>query len=579
MFLKFKISLWLTFSLAVFVFLPTLSLAATLSITPSTGVYLAGSTFTTRLVVNTNGQSVNAAEGTIKFNPQELTVVSVDRSNSIFNLWVTEPVFSNTAGTITFSGGMPSGYKGASGAIFNITFRTKNSASAKVTLSSGAVLANDGLGSNVLSGMSGGTYTIQAESTSPEPEEIEYIAPANTPTAPKIVSSSHVDSEKWYQTKTAYLSWELPTGVAAVRTLLDSAPSSIPTKVYEDPIKSIVLEDLSEGVTYFHIQLKNADGWGKVSHYRLATDSQKPSTFEIYLAAEADLANPQQTLILKTLDETSGVNRYLIKIDSEDSYEYLDEADTKSVTLPSLFPGYHTVIIEAFDKAGNSLVSTFSLSILAFDKPVFTEYPSEINEEVIPVVRGSTRPNAQVEVTVNKSGAEPTIYNLTADANGLFTLIPAGTFTSGVYDLTARAKDQFGAQSEISETIRIAVQEPGYVRVGNFLINILSVIVPLFALLVLMILSVWYLVIYLRKFRGRVSVESKEAVAMLDREFRTLHQTLLLQQDQIINAHKNKRPTKVEEDMFQILTESLKSAEQRILKEVVDVERLVQKKK
>ncbi len=256
-----------------------------------------------------------------------------------------------------------------------------------------------------------------------------------------------------------------------------------------------------------------------------------------------------------------------------------DETDSKAVTLPALLPGYHSVIIEGFDKAGNSLISTFSFSILAFDKPIFTEYPSEINEEVIPVVRGTTRPGAEVTVTVSKSGAEPTIYNLTADGAGVFTLIPDGTFSSGVYELTARAKDQFGAQSEISETIKIAVQQPGYIQVGTFLISILSVVVPLIGLLALLVLSVWFLVIYLRRFRSRVSVESKEAVAMLDREFGNLEQVLRREKELLTNAHKTKKLTKVEEDMFTSLNMTIKSAQMRIMKEVVDVEKLVQKKK
>jgi hypothetical protein len=100
-------SLHLKYFLATvfFIFLvPVQVMAATMSVSPNTGVYNTGSTFTVKVVVNTQGKSVNAAEGTVKFNPQELSVVSVDRSSSIFNLWVTEPTFSNSAGTINFSG-------------------------------------------------------------------------------------------------------------------------------------------------------------------------------------------------------------------------------------------------------------------------------------------------------------------------------------------------------------------------------------------------------------------------------------------------------------------------------------------
>ncbi len=573
---KVKYSI-LLFKLLILFSIPYWSLAATLSVSPATGVYSAGSTFTSRIVVNTSGQSVNAAEGIIKFNPQELTVVSVDRSNSIFNLWVTEPTFSNSAGTISFSGGMPSGYKGSAGTIFNITFRTKNAGTPKVSLTSGAVLANDGMGTNVLSSMGGATYTVQALTTSPVPEQIEYVAPANTPSAPKVISTTHPNPLDWYQNKSASLNWDVPSDVISIRTSLDDNSTSIPTKVYEDPISSINIDDLPEGESFFHIQFKNSDGWGKVSHYRLAIDTVKPTEFQISLLENSDQANPVQTLSLKAVDDTSIVKRYLVRINNNDPYEYIDEVSSKTITLPPLLPGRHTVMIEAFDEAGNSIVGNLSFEISSFDRPVFTEYPNEINEDVIPVIRGKTRPESEVEVIIKKGDAVPSVYNLVADSEGVFTLIPDGTFTTGVYELTARAKDKFGAQSELSEVIKIAVQQPGYVQVGTFLINILSVFVPLFALLVLLVISFWFLVLYLKRFRRKVSVESKEALAILEREFKNLNQALHEQKEKLTNAHRTKKLSSFEEEMFSSLSLSIKNAQTRVQKEVVDVERLVQK--
>ena len=300
-------------------------MAATLSVSPNTGVYNAGTSFTVRVVVNTQGKPINAAEGTLKFNPQEITVVAVDRSSSIFNLWVTEPTFSNSAGTINFSGGMPTGYTGSAGTIFNVTFRSTSANTARVSLTGGSVLANDGQGTNVLSSMNGGTYTIQAPSTSPTPEVVEYVPPANTPGLPQITSTTHADQQLWYTTKEALLKWTLPAGVTQVRTLLDDKAGTIPTKVYEEPISEIRLSDLPEGVSYFHLQFRNADGWGKVSHFRLAVDSTKPDSFTITQSENNDSSNPEQVLKLESVDKTSTVNRYQIKIDNEEPYEFIDE--------------------------------------------------------------------------------------------------------------------------------------------------------------------------------------------------------------------------------------------------------------
>ena len=270
----------------------SIAMAATLNVSPATGVYGSGSTFTVRVAVDTKGAAINAADGTITFDNKALQVVSVSRSSSIFNLWTTEPAFSNSAGTINFSGGTPTGYTGGSGTVMTITFRTLGSGSARVNFGSGSVLAADGRGTNVLSSMGSGAYTISAASETPEPEAIvEFVAPANTPAAPKITSETHPDSSGWSKERTAVLRWTLPADVVAVRTTLDESSTAIPTKVYDSPIKDITLSDLEEGVSYFHIQFKNAEGWGKVTHYRLAVDTTAPQNVVLSLKPDSNLAN------------------------------------------------------------------------------------------------------------------------------------------------------------------------------------------------------------------------------------------------------------------------------------------------
>ena len=213
---------------------PIDSLAASLSITPATGVYTTGKTFTVSVVVNTDGKSINAADGTLSFNPKELTVVGVGRGSSIFSLWTAEPTFSNAGGTITFSGGLPSGYTGGAGSVMSVTFKSLTSGAARVAISGGSVLAADGRGTNVLTNMNGGSYTLAAVETQPTAEVIvEYIAPANTPAAPAVTSQTHPDQNTWYQKTNAVLAWKLPAGVTGVRTLLDTRAVSVPTKVYD----------------------------------------------------------------------------------------------------------------------------------------------------------------------------------------------------------------------------------------------------------------------------------------------------------------------------------------------------------
>ncbi len=558
---------------------PFFTFAASISVSPATGVYTTGGTFSVRVQVDTSGKPINAADGTVTFNPKELSVVSLSKG-SVFSLWTAEPTYSNSAGTISFSGGSPTGYTGSAGTVLTVTFKALTSGAARVSLTGGSVLAADGRGTNVLTNMNGGTYTLSAVTSQPEPEVIvEYVPPANTPAAPKVTSKSHPDSASWYTVTTADLAWTVPEGVTSVRTLLDNRPSTVPTKVYDSPISSLSIPDLPEGESYFHIQFKNADGWGKVTHYRLAIDTKKPDTITIAPPAEVDTTNPVQAVAVTNSEKDgSPVVRYIVRIDNQDPVEGKDIPQSGKIELPTLEPGHHTISVEFFDAAGNSYLTTTSITIEAFEKPVFHNPPVEIAENMIPVFKGTTRPNARVEVSLAAGTAEPQVYTVTSDETGAFNFIPDTAFAAGTYTLTARATDQHGAVSEASDSVRFAVQKPGYMVVGSLIINILSTIITILVLAAALVVVCWYTVVRLRVLRGRVRRESDEAVTILHREFAAIRDVLSAHQIELVESRKTKKLTKAEEELLSAVTGALSDAEVRVAKEVSDVRNLVGKK-
>src|SRR3989344_517465 len=142
------------FIFALFILAPLSARAATLNFSPPSGSYNVGSTFSVNVTVESVGQAMNAVSGVVSFPWDKLEVVSISKQGSILSLWPAEPSFSNSAGTINFEGiVLNPGYTGASGKILTITFRVRNSGTANVSFSSGSVLANDGTGANILSGM------------------------------------------------------------------------------------------------------------------------------------------------------------------------------------------------------------------------------------------------------------------------------------------------------------------------------------------------------------------------------------------------------------------------------------------
>src|SRR4051812_20692477 len=94
------------FLLSLFV-LPFGAHANTLGLSPDSGSYTVGKTFPVSVYVTSTAQSVNAVSGTLSFPTDKLQVVSISKASSILTLWVSEPSFSNVAGSVSFEGVVP----------------------------------------------------------------------------------------------------------------------------------------------------------------------------------------------------------------------------------------------------------------------------------------------------------------------------------------------------------------------------------------------------------------------------------------------------------------------------------------
>ncbi len=141
---------------------PSLAFAAgSFFISPPSGTYKVGELFSVLLNVNTGGVAINAGSGQLNFDNSRLELIDLGFSHSIFTLWTSEPTFSNAAGTVNFSGGLPSpGFTGASGSIVRLTFKAKATGQAPLTFISGAILANDGAGTNIADSFKGALYSV-----------------------------------------------------------------------------------------------------------------------------------------------------------------------------------------------------------------------------------------------------------------------------------------------------------------------------------------------------------------------------------------------------------------------------------
>ncbi len=133
----------------VFFFLCTYHVnAAALEILPIDKISINDGTFTVKVILDTNS-SVNAISGEIKFLNEDLSLVSISRDNSIVSLWIEEPTDVNENGSISFAGVILGGYTGKTGEIVSLVFKYKNTGEARIGLSNGSTLANDGYGTEL----------------------------------------------------------------------------------------------------------------------------------------------------------------------------------------------------------------------------------------------------------------------------------------------------------------------------------------------------------------------------------------------------------------------------------------------
>ncbi|OGZ31540.1 MAG: hypothetical protein A3H02_02420 [Candidatus Niyogibacteria bacterium RIFCSPLOWO2_12_FULL_41_13] len=354
----------------VFGVLPATAEAATLYFSPSSGTHAIGAPFTVSVYISSADQAINAASGVISFPTDKLLVESISKSSSVFSLWVQEPSFSNSAGTVNFEGiVLNPGYIGSVGKVLTLNLRAKSAGLASLNFSSGSVLANDGKGTNILTSLGSASFNFESR-------EIPVAVTAEgVPPAPKISSPTHPDESKWYNNSKPKFVWDLPESVIAARLLYDKNSDSRPTVLYEPPISEKELDEAKDGIYYFHAQLRNKAGWGKISHFKFQIDTVPPEPFAIKFVDGKEIDNSQPTIALEAKDNLSGIDYYKIKIGEGDFFDVRPEISASVLfTLPRQSPDKRTITVQAFDKAGNYAVATDEFIV----KPV---QPLEIVKE------------------------------------------------------------------------------------------------------------------------------------------------------------------------------------------------------
>ncbi len=336
----------------------TAAAGASLYLSPALGTFVTGGTFTTSIVLNTNGQFINAVDIGISYPPDKLQIVSPSLGTSIISIWTSQPHFDNQKGTITFRGGIPNpGIRTDRGVVATITFRVKSVGQAIVRFSPDSkVLLNDGLATDILTDIGSGIYDL--------------VLPP--PRGPIIVSESHPDQARWYPNKTLALRWTNSESVDGFSYVLSQEAIDIPDDISEGRDRSsVVYRSVGDGTHFFHVKALRNGVWGETSHFAVNIDATPPAEFPIEISPSARTSNHRPLINFFTTDALSGLDHYEMKIVPRNATPATAPAtgqtffvEATSPASPELALGRYDVIIRAFDKAGNIREITQSLSIV-----------------------------------------------------------------------------------------------------------------------------------------------------------------------------------------------------------------------
>ncbi len=572
-----RFAVLVVFVLTAGVFSPiAIAYAATLSLSPASRAVEVGDTFTLSVLVSTPAEAMNAASGVLTFPADLFQVTSISKAGSIFSLWAQDPSYSNVGGTAEFEGVVLNpGYTGSAGKIMAVTFRARSAGSGTIGFSNASVLANDGQGTNILTGTAPASVRITAVSQTPEteapaepePKKTESVpTPASSSRALKITSVTHPDPSKWYASTVAKLSWELPGGATAVRLLADTSPKSTPTSVYEPPISSREIADLSNGIWYFHAQARTASGWGPLEHFSLRIDAEKP-TVSIVEDPQKPVSRSRRAFLVSASDTVSGIDHYEFQIDGGATSTWSDNGDHRYET-PSLSPGRHVLVMRAVDKAGNYASAFAEFETEGLPTPKVTDYPKEMYADTLLAIRGETVPGAAIEAYTDWNGENLKIERTTADTEGKFTFVFSEKLREGAYTFRFKAVNDAGEESALTEAVTVGVHAPFLAKFGSRLVQYLTIGIIIAACLLLFTLLV-------NRFLRHAAVLKRHASGILedtDTDIHTIFQGVardVASAVKTLDGVRTKRDlTREEERIRTKLQKSLSAAEQATKKKV-----------
>jgi proteasome lid subunit RPN8/RPN11 len=314
--------------------------------------------------IATGGEAINAVKVTLNYDPSAVKVLDLLMNQSFCNKqFILEKVIDNNKGQVVLACGLPaSGFSDHFATVTELLVKPLKAGSFNLRFGEGKsvlVLANDGLGTNVLRRTTNGSYRVSVAPT--KTGSVATSSPsrtnANSDQAKKeseklpliLVSSlTHPNSERWFSSRDIYFNW-LHTSDEHYVYLFNQQPDSTLIDGKHMSRNSIKVTAWTDGVYYFHLATENNGVIGPVSHYKVMIDSAPPESLNIKASQTKIKTGEIVRFKLEGNDKMSGLQpTFYLKVDEE---TFLPVPSDPVISFDS--SGKHIITARVFDNAGN----------------------------------------------------------------------------------------------------------------------------------------------------------------------------------------------------------------------------------
>ena len=367
----------------------------------------AGDKISLEVGINDNEYLVKAVEGVITFDDELLEFVKIDESGSEWSeessLYENE-IFFNTSQIKEF--------EGRQSRLFDVYFNVLKDGNPNLYFSSGKILVKEGENYNL--------------------EELMF-----TPIEEfRVVSPTHPSEDLWYANNNVKFLWSIPFDAEELKLLIDEKEDSFPSISYTDLIteKEIELED---GIWYFHIRYKNAEGWQPIIHKKVMIDTKKPYAFNVDIAEER-----VPKIVFNAEDETSGIQGYEIIIPSK-NYSFFTNGN--ETYFPFSTPSDYKVIIKVLDKAGNHIEKERTITVKYLNPPIVSKILTGSGK--ISLIGKIDNPSLKIYVSIEGPSKVDGLAEVSENGTFVFT---SDTLEDGTYRLflTTIGEDSVSEKAE-----------------------------------------------------------------------------------------------------------------------------------